>query len=293
MQKINVEELKASIKRGRSHLMWLLLQFLSGSISKHSVTDFLPVLKVIDVCYRDDEEVEIPCIDDSSCVKSFAAVSIWTHVMLKATADKTNINRKIPAVLSTQYTYLEELAKKHYRKVSYPLVLIANAYSTQPDNLTPLLNIFLEEISGSSDMKIKLAGDVEVPKAIRPLSIEMMDSWTVHTKMSFVHMLVKNKIVKGSRLSPALVETYARLLSYSDIESFGIKSFVQQFFNHFAGKGAYETLHIFVDLISNRLHFIQGHYVANLLISLFNLLNNNLLPIQLQVCIPLVFSLLF
>ncbi|KAK7073592.1 hypothetical protein SK128_006799, partial [Halocaridina rubra] len=32
---------------GRDHLMWVLLQFLSGSIQKNQFSDFLPVLRLI------------------------------------------------------------------------------------------------------------------------------------------------------------------------------------------------------------------------------------------------------
>ena len=33
--------------QGRDHLMWVLLQFLSGSIQKNQFSDFLPVLRLI------------------------------------------------------------------------------------------------------------------------------------------------------------------------------------------------------------------------------------------------------
>lgn len=33
--------------RGRDHLMWVLLQFLSGSIQKNPFSDFLPILRLI------------------------------------------------------------------------------------------------------------------------------------------------------------------------------------------------------------------------------------------------------
>lgn len=63
-----------------------------------------------------------------------------------------------------------------------------------------------------------------------PLSLQILDSLTVHTKMSLIHNIVthimKLSSNKSQNLSPALVETYARLLVYMEIESLGIKGFM-------------------------------------------------------------------
>lgn len=69
---------------------------------------------------------------------------------------------------------------------------------------------------------------------VAPLSVQILDSLTVHTKMSLIHNIVTH-IMKISNnkssqnLSPALVETYARLLVYLEIESLGIKGFISKF----------------------------------------------------------------
>jgi len=67
--------------------------------------------------------------------------------------------------------------------------------------------------------------------SVAPLSVQLLDSLTVHTKMSLIHNIVTH-IMKISNtksnqnLNPALVETYARLLVYLEIESLGIKGFM-------------------------------------------------------------------
>lgn len=69
------------------------------------------------------------------------------------------------------------------------------------------------------------------PSPTTPLSVQILDSLTVHTKMSVIHNIVAH-IIKvaqnknNQNLSPALIETYARLLVYMEIESLGIKGFV-------------------------------------------------------------------
>lgn len=41
--------------KGRDHLMWVLLQFISGSIQKNALADFLPVMKLFDLLYPEKE----------------------------------------------------------------------------------------------------------------------------------------------------------------------------------------------------------------------------------------------
>lgn len=69
-----------------------------------------------------------------------------------------------------------------------------------------------------------------------PLSVQILDSLTVHTKMSLIHNIVTYIMKVASAkstpqgLPPALVETYARLLVYMEIESLGIKGFICKIF---------------------------------------------------------------
>ena len=80
----------------------------------------------------------------------------------------------------------------------------------------------VEAIHGSST--------TSVSTPVAPLSVQTLDSLTVHTKMSLIHNIVTHimKVAASKTLSlaPALVETYARLLVYMEIESLGIKGFI-------------------------------------------------------------------
>lgn len=71
-----------------------------------------------------------------------------------------------------------------------------------------------------------------------PLPMVTLDSLTVHAKMSLIHSIVAHIIkqanqTKGSMsnvtMDPALVETYSRLLVYTEIESLGIKGFLSEY----------------------------------------------------------------
>lgn len=71
-----------------------------------------------------------------------------------------------------------------------------------------------------------------------PLSMCILDSLTVHSKMSLIHSIVshvaklaqnKSNVSGNCNMAPALVETYSRLLVYTEIESLGIKGFISKF----------------------------------------------------------------
>ncbi|PIK49215.1 hypothetical protein BSL78_13902 [Apostichopus japonicus] len=65
-----------------------------------------------------------------------------------------------------------------------------------------------------------------------PLSMTMLDSLSTHTKLSFIHHIATNKIGQVANrnttlaLSPAMMETYSRLLVYVELESLGIKTLI-------------------------------------------------------------------
>lgn len=55
------------LRRGRDHLMWVLLQFISGSIQRNPLHSFLPVLKLFDILYPEKEPLPLPNTHHSSC----------------------------------------------------------------------------------------------------------------------------------------------------------------------------------------------------------------------------------
>ena len=76
-----------------------------------------------------------------------------------------------------------------------------------------------------------------------------LDSLTVHAKMNLIHSIVQHMMKSAHSkssmsLPPALVETYSRLLVYTEIEILGIKSFISKYNNIF-----FKLFHITFHLI--------------------------------------------
>lgn len=112
----------------------------------------------------------------------------------------------------------------------FTIVLLCNAYSTNPEFFARPMAAIFETIN-------KAPAGATQPTI--PLSMVTLDSLTVHSKMSLIHSIVshimkqaQNKNTAGANanvMAPALVETYSRLLVYTEIESLGIKSFLSKY----------------------------------------------------------------
>lgn len=141
----------------------------------------------------------------------------------------------------------------------FRVILICNAYSTNQEFFARPINILVDSLSGNGAKAVG-AGSGNSATSLNaspsgsggpansgggaggsgvtggpgsnpvPLSMVVLDNLTVHSKMSLIHGLVTQMIkqsqCKGPIPTPALVETYARLMVYTEIESLGIKGFL-------------------------------------------------------------------
>ncbi|TSO15222.1 Mediator of RNA polymerase II transcription subunit 23 [Bagarius yarrelli] len=287
--------------KGRDHLMWVLLQFISGSIQKNALADFLPVMKLFDLLYPEKECIPVPDINKPQSTHSFAMTCIWIHLNRKAqTPDpqtptaKSKLQIPIPHSLKLHHEFLQQsLRNKSLPMTDYKIALLCNAYSTNPECFTLPMGVLVETIYGNGTMRITLPGtNCMASCSTTPLPMNLLDSLTVHAKMSLIHSIATRVIklahAKSSiALAPALVETYSRLLVYMEIESLGIKGFISQLLPNVFKSHAWGILHTLLEMFSYRMHHIQPHYRVQLLSHLHSLAavpqtNQN----QLHLCDP-------
>ncbi|TMS12304.1 Mediator of RNA polymerase II transcription subunit 23 [Larimichthys crocea] len=232
--------------KGRDHLMWVLLQFISGSIQKNALADFLPVMKLFDLLYPEKE----------------------VHVCQE--------------IILVYYDHCSKFLQQSLRNKSlgmsdYKIALLCNAYSTNSECFTLPMGVLVETIYGNGSMRINLPGtNCMASGSVTPLPMNLLDSLTVHAKMSLIHSIATRVIklahAKSSiALAPALVETYSRLLVYMEIESLGIKGFISQLLPNVFKSHAWGILHTLLEMFSYRMHHIQPHYRVQLLSHLHSL----------------------
>uniref|UniRef100_A0A8C3BBA4 Mediator of RNA polymerase II transcription subunit 23 n=1 Tax=Cairina moschata TaxID=8855 RepID=A0A8C3BBA4_CAIMO len=264
--------------KGRDHLMWVLLQFISGSIQKNALADFLPVMKLFDLLYPEKECIPVPDINKPQSTHAFAMTCIWIHLNRKAHSDNSKLQIPIPHSLKLHHEFLQQsLRNKSLQMNDYKIALLCNAYSTNSECFTLPMGVLVETIYGNGNMRISLPGtNCMASGSITPLPMNLLDSLTVHAKMSLIHSIATRVIklahAKSSvALAPALVETYSRLLVYMEIESLGIKGFISQLLPTVFKSHAWGILHTLLEMFSYRMHHIQPHYRVQLLSHLHSL----------------------
>ncbi|XP_047129297.1 mediator of RNA polymerase II transcription subunit 23 isoform X1 [Hydra vulgaris] len=291
--------LNKNLTKGRDQLMWVLLQFISGSIQKSSLSAFSHIIKLFETLYPGKEPLPVPTSINADNVSSFSMACIWVHLSKKARIESnqhdTMVSYGAPITLSKQLEFLSERVQKPHD--DYEMVLLCNAYSTSSDVFLLQMNEIMSKICDSTT--VKLPKNCLASGSVVPLDMKLLDSLTAHTKMSLIHNIVTkiNQFAASSTqlhqdqqqvlaLSPALVETYSRLLVYMEIELLGIKSFISQVLPNVIKRKAWSILHGLLEMFSYRLHHIQSHYRMSLISSLHNVVPvSDLDKVQIQICV--------
>lgn len=89
------------LKKGRDHLMWVLLQFISGSIQRNPLSNFLPIIKLYELLYPEKEPLPVPDCARAHCTHQMAVVCIWMHLLKKAESELKTMT--LPQNLKVQY----------------------------------------------------------------------------------------------------------------------------------------------------------------------------------------------
>lgn len=267
--------------RGRDHLMWVLLQFISGSIQKNPLSDFLPVMKLYDLLYPERDVLPIPDVTRPTCTHQMAATCIWVHLMRKAQSEQVFLQRALPQALHGHLEFLQQCLMNNSMPMTmtsdFKIALLCNAYSTNQEYFPRPMGILVETIYGNQKTQTAMPGaNCMANGPTQPLSMNVLDSLTVHAKMSLIHNIVTHVIKLAQTkltlaLAPALVETYSRLLVYIEIESLGIKGFISQLLPTVFKSHAWGILHTLLEMFSYRLHHIHPQYRVQLLSHLHSL----------------------
>ncbi|KAK6627240.1 Mediator of RNA polymerase II transcription subunit 23 [Polyplax serrata] len=272
-----------------SHWLWLhlssqliyfvLFQFASFPnivMALHDkLSNFLPVLKLYDLLYPEKEPLPVPDVNKAVCTHQMAMTCIWIHLLKKAQADHLNIQRPIPLTLKIHHEFLQHLVQPNNSLglcmgADYRIALLCNAYSTNQEYFTRPMAALVETILGAQKSSSLPPGPTT------PLSMAILDSLTVHSKMSLIHSIVTHVVKQAQSksilaLAPALVETYSRLLVYTEIESLGIKGFISHLLPTVFKHHAWGILYTLLEMFSYRMHHIQPHYRVQLLSHLHSL----------------------
>ena len=76
------------------------------NVFNFQLSDFLPVMKLYDLLYPDQQLLPLPDITKSSSTYSMAVTSIWISLSKKAQTDNKKLQRPIPRALQAHVEYV-------------------------------------------------------------------------------------------------------------------------------------------------------------------------------------------
>ncbi|XP_065890172.1 mediator of RNA polymerase II transcription subunit 23-like [Dysidea avara] len=260
--------LPLNITKGRDYLMWSIFQYLSSnsqtSLQINFSRDYPPVINLMDFLYTDKEPLPIPDIAKQSCVYKMAAASLWVYLTRKAATEKTILPRPTPFVLQPQVDYLNKLIQGQTNPSNYSAVLFCNAFSSVYEVSNTTLTMLAERCYGPVGVLSSLSEPCCTVGPTSALPLAMLDALTAHAKFSLINKL-RQHIVKVMEtppsaetlkqcLPPALLEGYARFLSFREVEWIGFKTFLTQVVYPVVKAHSWHTLNALLELISFRVH---------------------------------------
>ena len=293
---------------GRDHLMWMLLQLLSGTLQKYQFPEFLPLIRLIEYLYPEDWPLPVPDYTDPSCVLRASAMCMLIHILRKAQTDNIKTPRALPPAFTNHNDLIQSLVHNpqlpHLASnfasnpsADYRISLLLNAFSTNTEMFHRPVVALVESIQSSQNRTVSMPGsNCLAHGATVPLSMTLLDSLTIHVKMSLIHniYIYINKQAHSKNtvaLAPALVETYARLLVYPETETIGIKQFITTLLPAVFKSQMWGILHALLEMFSHRIHHSPPHYRVQLLSTIHHMsvpLNGMLQMTQLHLCLESV-----
>ena len=126
--------------------MWVLLQFISGSIQKTPTADFVPVLRLFSMYSGDTGTLPVPDTNSPACVEQLAATAIFIHLKRKAVGENLRFAFKLPPALEKHHEFLISISKSpcslDVSNLSYIVPVLCNTFSTTQDLFQVIFNFF-------------------------------------------------------------------------------------------------------------------------------------------------------
>jgi len=121
------------LRKGRDQLMWVLLQYISGSIQKNPLVEFLPLLRLYDLLYPEREALPVPDYTRPICVHQMSAACIWIHIVKKAQTehqtaqkDSTGTGKESRAFTALLQKHFPQALKNHQVVFHFSKIVISD-----------------------------------------------------------------------------------------------------------------------------------------------------------------------
>lgn len=286
----------------RCYFMWMLQYFLSGSVTNKDQANVreecTTIINLINSLYSDNEPLPIPDTSSPQCVYELAPAGLWILLTKKAQIASIAFPSLPPNVLSKHIVFLQEKlddlsATPPSIPSWYMLTALLNAYCLSNDISNNILNALL---NSSSSIKPQHQTPDEDESALMsrtaiPLSMDCVNLMVMQAKVKMsdkikVQLMRATDALKqphtseSSLVTPALLETFSRVLLWS-----GTKNFQSQLIPVVFKLQAWSMLQSLLEIVSYRVH---SQLPTSLRFSILQLLHSiagvSIIPAQLFIC---------
>lgn len=257
----------SKLLKSREFLMWALMMIISNHVQKSAMEN--PVIcQLFDLLYPEKEPIPLPDMSKLNSIYILSAATTWILMMKKAEVSQIKFY-PIPISLKLHVEFLQETAitvVNNSNQTDFSIVPICNSFFLTPSNdakVKPFIENILNKGSSSGTNGIGSNGQYPVP-------MNILDSLTIQTKIillnhimsEFTHLAQTKSL---PTLPSGLVETYSRLMTYNEIENFGIKTFSGQLLLNFVRNHCWSYLYSSLELFAYRMHHVNCAYRIQIL----------------------------
>ena len=151
--------------------------------------------------YDETEPLEVPDTTCPSCVESLAATAIFIHLKKKAGDNNLRFAFSLPPALERHQEFLTNISKSpcslNISAITYNVPLLCNTFSTTQELFQMPMLALVEAVGGSTGNSVTNPSHTAMPgtncmaaNPVQPLPMELLDSLSVHSKMSLIHSIV-------------------------------------------------------------------------------------------------------
>ena len=283
-------------QRHRDFIMWSLNRCVNFGLKviKLKTRELIFIGDMILMLYPEQSPLPVPDMSSPLSSVYLSAAMLWTMFATR-TNDNPGIHTSPPPALMEHINFLvmpgHNFTLNDYTAcicLDYINNFLINVAGPEGTANKPI-KFFLDSIF-VNNMEYYLPGNVAVPNAIRPLPLELLDSLTAHAKMNFLIALnsrishyskmitpqeMQVKYNHQLQLTPALIETYSRLLSYSEIHFLSMKMMLTLFSLPLNSPNAHKVAISLLEMCTYRMQYLKtSQHKIQILTNLQTIANN-------------------
>ena len=164
--------------------------------------------------YDETEPLEVPDTTSPSCVEALAATAIFIHLKKKAGGDNLRFAFSLPPALERHQEFLTNISKSpcslNIAAITYHVPLLCNTFSTTQELFQMPMSALVEAVGGSTGQSLVSSTPPSLTampgtncvaaNPVQPLPMDLLDSLSVHSKMSLIHSIVTHILKQVCRL---------------------------------------------------------------------------------------------